>query len=231
MKVKALSWNIWCDGHFTEIADFLKFCDADVIGLQEVLPHSTKIPVIDFLTELGYEHVYFPVMEIDIETGGKEELGNAIFSKYPIVKSVSHKLSEKHMRIAGQADIDIAGTMAHVFCAHLKHTHQKPLETQDLQMKNLIKALPGDHVVVMGDFNATPESRPVKMLEAVLINTDKTSTPTWSVYPEGCTVCKPQAIDTRLDYIFVSKDMKASSFKVESSKGSDHLPISVSIQI
>jgi endonuclease/exonuclease/phosphatase family metal-dependent hydrolase len=170
-------------------------------------------------------------MDIPTASGETEELGNAIFSKYPIVNSRAHKLSEEHARLAVQADIDISGTILHVFCTHLKHTHQKPMDVQNLQAKNLIKALPSDHVIVMGDFNATPESEPVKMLGAVLSNTDKVLGPTWSVYPEGCSVCKPQALDTRLDYIFTSKDIKTSSFKIENSKGSDHLPLSVQVEL
>ena len=83
----------------------------------------------------------------------------------------------------------------------------------------------------MGDFNATPESETIRKMSEVLVDTDPTSAPTWSVYPAGCLVCNPQAIDTRLDYIFTTPDIKTSSFKVEQSKGSDHLPISVIAEI
>jgi len=51
------------------------------------------------------------------------------------------------------------------------------------------------------------------------------------MYPEGCEVCKPQKLDACLDYIFVSPDLEFESAKVEMSKGSDHLPISVSVRV
>lgn len=231
MKLKILSWNIWCDGHFSEISNFLTACNADIIGLQEVLPHSKQIPVINLMTKLGYYHVYFPVMEMVLENGETEELGNAIFSKYPIIESRVHVLSQQHKRIAVQADIDVSGTLLHIFCTHLKHTHHKPSELQDSQARSLVKVLPHNHVIVMGDFNATPDSMPIKIVEVVLSNTDTSFKPTWSVYPEGCSVCKPQSMHDRLDYIFISSDIKAVSSQVENSKGSDHLPISVMIQI
>jgi endonuclease/exonuclease/phosphatase family metal-dependent hydrolase len=68
-------------------------------------------------------------------------------------------------------------------------------------------------------------------MREVFDSVDDGMTPTWSQYPEGCDVCKPQKIDTRLDYIFVTKDIKFSDSRVESSKGSDHLPVSAIINV
>lgn len=231
MQLKILSWNIWCDGHFDEIAQFLKSFDADIIGLQEVLPHSKQIPVIDLLVSLGYGHIYVPVLTAHLLNGGSEEMGNAIFSRYPIINSKTHILSEEKKRIAIQADIKLSGNILHVFSTHLVHTHQEPSEIQELQVDNLIKILPEDKTIVMGDFNATYDSNAVKKMTEVLKDTDSSKSPTWSVYPEGCMVCKPKKIDTRLDYIFTSRDIKTTSPKVENSRGSDHLPISVLVEI
>jgi endonuclease/exonuclease/phosphatase family metal-dependent hydrolase len=227
MDIKIVSWNIWCDGHFDQIAEFLKGCNADIIGLQEVLSHSKQIPVVDLLTSLGYTHAYGQAFTMSLANGKTEEMGNAVFSKYPIVGSTVHALSEEKKRIAVQADINVSGTVLHVFSTHLVHSHQQPSEIQELQAETLIKALPKEKTIVMGDFNATPDSNAVKQMRSALVDTDPSSAPTWSVYPEGCPECKPQKIDTRLDYIFATADIKISSPKVESSKGSDHLPISV----
>lgn len=228
MDLKVVSWNIWDEGHFNEIAEFLKSSEADIVGLQEVLPFSKNIPIIEFLTSLGYEHVYAPAR---LQSGEKEEMGNAVFSKYPIIRSAVHVLSEENKRIAVQADISVEGKIVHVFSVHLLHTHQQPSGIQELQADNLLKVLPQEKVIVMGDFNATPESVAVQKMHSVLTDTDTMHTPTWSVYPEGCPVCNPQKIDTRLDYIFLSSDIKIITSKVENSKGSDHLPISAIVEV
>jgi len=228
MQLKVLSWNIWNEGHFDEIAQFLKSSEADIIGLQEVLPFSKSIPIIGFLTSLGYEHVYAPAR---LSSNEKEEMGNAVFSKFPIVSSAVHVLSEENKRIAVQADIAIEGETVHVFSVHLLHTHQKVSSIQELQAENLLKVLPQERVIVMGDFNATPESVVVQKMHSVLTDTNTTHTPTWSVYPEGCPVCNPQKIDTRLDYIFVSSDIKVVSSAVAISRASDHLPISAIVEV
>ncbi|MFA5877464.1 MAG: endonuclease/exonuclease/phosphatase family protein [Candidatus Paceibacterota bacterium] len=228
MQLKVLSWNIWDEGHFDEIAQFLKSSEADIIGLQEVLPFSKNIPIIEFLTSLGYKHVYAPAR---LSSGEREEMGNAVFSKYPIVSNAVHVLSEENKRIAVQADIAVEGKIVYVFSVHLLHTHQQSSGIQELQAENLLKVLPQERVIVMGDFNAIPESVAVQKMRSVLTDTDTTSAPTWSVYPEGCPVCNPQKIDIRLDYIFVSSDIKTITSTVEVSNGSDHLPISAIIEM
>ncbi len=77
-----------------------------------------------------------------LANGSSEEMGNAVFSKYPITQSKIHTLSEEKKRIAIQADINVSGTTLHIFSVHLVHTHQQPSAVQDLQAENLITILP-----------------------------------------------------------------------------------------
>ena len=229
MSLKILSWNIWINGYFDQVADFLKKSEADIIGLQEVVDNDPNRDIISFLKRLGYENVFDSV---EHSWGGKVYRdGPAIFSKHKIIRSETHILSQNDKRAAVQADIIVGDKTLQVFSTHLIHTHQKGSEEQDLQVSNLIKKLPTEYTILMGDFNATPESSVIKSMQKVLVNSDPSSTPTWSAYPEGCRICNPQKLDTCLDYIFTSKDLKISSFKVEESKASDHLPISVLIEV
>jgi endonuclease/exonuclease/phosphatase family metal-dependent hydrolase len=231
MRLNILSWNIWCDGHFDEVSRFLGASGADIIGLQEVLPEDATRNVIGYLTNLGYEHVFSPALKIRRGFFKREPMGNAIFSRYPIVGSETYALSEIESRVAVRADVNVGETVVHVFNTHLLHTHQRPSIVQDVQAANLIKVLLPARTIVMGDFNATPESAAVRRMRGVLVDADPESKPTWSVYPEGCGGCKPQAIDTRLDYIFASRDLATRSFSVGISRGSDHLPISVVVEV
>jgi endonuclease/exonuclease/phosphatase family metal-dependent hydrolase len=228
-QLKILSWNIWIDGHFDQITEFIKRADADIVGLQEVKDDDSSRDTIGFMTGLGYQYVFGPVKKGRV--GKMKNDGPAIFSKYPIRDSHIFNLSDVYNRVAVRADIEVGEKVIHVFCTHLLHTHQKQSEAQEIQVDNLIKVLPTEQTIVMGDFNATPEMYSINSMRKVLIDTDPNSNPTWSVYPEGCDGCNPRAIETRLDYIFVSKDIRFNSFKVESSKGSDHLPISVAVEI
>lgn len=231
MSLKILSWNIWINGYFDQIADFLKEVGADIIALQEVKDNDPERDIIGYLSSLGYQYASASVRHKHTDSEKVFSHGPAIFSKYPIQGPRAYVLSELKPRIALRADVKIGGETLHVFSTHLVHTHQEQWPEQDEQVTNLIEVLPQKRTILMGDFNAMPDSDVVQKMRKAMVDTDPSSSPTWSVYPEGCEACKPQAVDTRLDYIFTSKDIKTHSFKVHQSKGSDHLPISAVIEI
>ena len=229
MQIKILSWNIWCDGDFKQISDFLRASKADIIGLQEVVPGDKSRDVVSFLKILGYEHAVAPIGSVFSDG---RMITSAIFSKYPIRASKMHMLSEESPRQAVEVSIKIKSATLKVFSLHTKHTHQKESDIQNLQVENLIKVLPKEKVVVVGDFNATPNMKPIKRLREILVDTDLKSLPTVNADLFDCDVCdSKQTASTRLDYIFASEDLKIHSPKVESGIGSDHFPISVMIEI
>jgi len=232
MTLKIISWNIWEGKYLFDIIDFLKTASADVIGLQEVIQEKGgKANTAQLIAnELEYEFVYETDSEIK-KDGRRLDKGNAILSKYKILRNKTYILSETDKRSAIEADIKVGNTTLHVFNTHLIHTHQKLSDTQNFQAKRLIKVLPEGKIILMGDFNATPESDVVNNLSHVLKNTDASGAPTWSIYPEGCVGCNPKGVYFKLDYIFASKDIKSKLFEVGNSKGSDHLPISAIIEI
>lgn len=229
MSIKILSWNIWINGDFKQIANFLDKENADIIGLQEVKDDDSERPVIEYLRDLGYEFLFTPVKKVWHEKAFFD--GPAIFSKYKIKSHETYFLSEKETRAAIRADIQVEDKILHVFNTHLMHTHQYDSEIQNEQASNLVKLLPKNHTIVMGDFNAAPSSELIKKMQKVLIDSDPSAIPTWSMYPTGCNVCNPQKVDIKLDYIFTSKDLKLESFNVEISKASDHLPISAVVDL
>ncbi len=239
MNLKVLSWNIWGGQHLPEILEFIEKERPDVIGLQEVIEDldGTNNTAKIIAEKFGYEWFFYPTYEVDtarlyhLLKPRMVRMGNAILSKLPIAKTDVHQLSEEKGRFAVEAVIPANGKELHFYSTHLKHTHQESSELQDQQAQNLAEIMPKENAVLMGDFNATPDGNPVKIVGGVMKSTDAELKPTWSVYPEGCPVCKPQGLDTRLDYIFTSKDLTTGSFTIYDSKGSDHLPISVILKI
>ncbi len=231
MKIKILSWNIWCSSYFDKITEFLATCDADILGLQEVSLIDPARDVVSFLKGLGYQYVTGPAAEFTDDNNQHHVLNSAIFSKFPIIESKIHPLREGKRPSAVEARIRIGTEEVTVFSVHLKHSHQQPDQIQSEQVTTLKGILPLKKGIVMGDFNSVPESAVVQTLTEKYVHTDPTFSPTWSMYPEGCNVCKPQSVNTRLDYILVSPDLGFDSFQVGASKGSDHLPISVLLSI
>src|ERR1700680_1201011 len=112
MHLKILSWNIWYDGHFDEITRFLASFDADILGLQEVMPADPTRDTIRFLKRLGYQHAIAPVLAIKKD---RRTMSNAIFSKYPMVSTEIYTLSDADSRNALRADVNVGETTLHVF--------------------------------------------------------------------------------------------------------------------
>lgn len=134
--------------------------------------------------------------------------------------------------MAVKVNIRFGDKVLHIFNAHLVHTHQKESAVQNEQAENLIKIIPSELAVVMGDFNATPDSTPIRQMKKIMIDSDPASTPTLNAPLFDCPDCDAQTIPKiRLDYIFTSQDIKARSFKVHGAAGSDHLPISAIIDL
>jgi endonuclease/exonuclease/phosphatase family metal-dependent hydrolase len=230
MKLKLLSWNIWEKCNFEELKEFLKEKNADILCLQEVLVDDQTRDINSFLKDLGYSSAIGLSTSLEIDNK-IISIYNGVFSKNKIVKSFLHPISEKIDRGVVEAVIKIDDKMLHVFSVHLKHTHQQNSEFQNQQTDILISVIPDMLSVVMGDFNSTPNSYPINKMKREMIDTDTSSKPTWCLYEKGCPECKLSEIKLKLDYIFLSRDIKFQNFEVGNSKASDHLPILVDIEI
>ncbi len=231
MHIRLLSWNIWGGQFLPEVTGFLGHAHADIIALQESQEQDSEVNTAKTIAaSLGYEYVYARSMQYLV--GGREMYrGNAILSKYPITASAVHILSKEQSRTALQADIHIDEITLHVLSVHLIHSHQHPSPLQLEQTSSLLRAAPKEKTVIMGDFNSLPESEPIRVMQKTFTDTDPAKTPSWCLYPDGCEICKPERVEWKLDYIFVSRDIRFKNFRVGDSKGSDHLPILSDIQI
>ncbi|MBP6931323.1 MAG: endonuclease/exonuclease/phosphatase family protein [Candidatus Pacebacteria bacterium] len=241
MKLKILSWNIWCGTHLDEVIAFLKTADADIIGLQEVCVDGRGNIGELIAKELGYNYAHAAEMDIPVrfidpncapDDPRTMKFGPAILTRHKIIKSEVIKLTEEGRKLIIKSDIEIGSEVVHVFSIHLNHTHQTHSELQDAQVESLINIASEEKTIVMGDFNSLPGSSVIKKMNESLKDAEQGSTtPTWSVYKYGCQICLIDSVIHKLDYIFTSKDVRTDSFIVHESKGSDHLPLSAIIEI
>lgn len=224
MQITIASWNIWGGMFLPDVYKFLIKTDADIVALQEAEESDNTNTAEVIAKSLGYACVYTRSMGYEHD-GKRSYRGNAVLSKFPIVQSTPHILSSQQSRTAVQADIMVGDRVLHVVSVHLIHSHQKESSLQEEQAKNLINAVPKERTVIMGDFNALPESRAIQVMRKVFKDADLSGEPTWCLYPDGCEVCKPDKVQWKLDYMFCTPDITVSDFAVGDSRGSDHLPI------
>lgn len=223
--VKIASWNIFGGRDLPGVTACLKKLDADIIGLQEVLQEEdgSGNDAQKIAEALGYEWLYEPARVLDPSTSyvlrelGIERnmgWGNAIVSRYPMAGKTVHILSEERKRIALEATVDVGGESLHIFSTHLVHGGAPAAPVRLAQVEQLLAVVPASRSIVMGDFNATPESEVIRKIGEVMQHVDgKLARPTRTVH------------DERLDYLFTTRDIKAVESGIIDSNASDHLPI------
>jgi endonuclease/exonuclease/phosphatase family metal-dependent hydrolase len=233
-RLKVLSLNIWNrQGRWPErlplIRAELTALAPDVVGLQEVLRHEPEdgqppanVDQAHQIAEgLGYYSAYASAWNM----GGGLQFGNAILSRYPVLRARNLPLP---VAVAGEeprallfVELDAPCGRVPVFNTHLSwklhHGYVRERQVAFLaeQVQELAPVGSSFPPILMGDFNAEPDSDEIRYLRGF------TSRPGRSVYFADCfavagdgspgytfsranrfaaIVCEP---NRRIDYIFV----------------------------
>jgi endonuclease/exonuclease/phosphatase family metal-dependent hydrolase len=211
------------------IAKLILDAKADIVGLQEVDRGCERTQRRDLPAELGKltgMHAHF---EKNIPCQGGE-YGNAVLSRFPIkrAKNTHYKmLRPGEQRGVLQLVLDVQGREVLFMNTHLDHRSdgsERLLNVEEL--KPIVAAAGKMPVILCGDFNATPESRPSEKIRAFL-------TDAWTVAGQGegftIPVRKPAK---RIDYIWISKEtITPQKIEVLHSEASDHLPLIAELQL
>lgn len=184
-ELRVVTLNLW--GEQGPLATRLRLCQeqlaalsADVIALQEVREIPGRLPnTAQTLAEaLGYQHVFAPA----VEWGGGVE-GLAILSRLPLVRHRHHPLPHENIRggerrVLLRADVRHPGGVVAVFCTHLNYRLKHGVQREDqveVIDQHINAALaegsaegdPPRLAILMGDFNATPESDEIRFLKGL----------------------------------------------------------------
>lgn len=242
MKLKIMTYNIAAGRDFTngpgkpivrdpdKTASVIAAAAPAVCGLNEVdykLPRSNKIKLAQYLGDaIGYESAFAPAV-----TWAPGTYGNGFLSKYPIkevevfpIPDPAEKNEDKYYetRVILHAVVDFDGHLVDFYVTHFGLAHGEQV--------NAVKTLTGiiaaaEHpVILMGDFNVTTDDPVLDPIREILDDT-------FDVYPDksASTITFPSQdciseYRHKIDYIFVSHDIKTESVEIIESKVSDHKP-------
>ncbi len=224
----------------------LAFYEPDIFGIQEALPHQVT-DIASLLPKYNY-------VGIGRDGVGKGESSNIFFKKdrFKVLEENTFWLSETPEKISKGWDAALNRVCTYallkdnqskktfwVFNTHLDHIGELARTNSILLILSKIKTLNTKNypVIFMGDFNSEPTEERIihlktEMLDTQAISEEKPFGPsgTFNGFKHN------EAVTTKIDYIFLSKN---SPFKVkkyavlsdskELKYPSDHLPVYVAL--
>lgn len=236
--MKLIQANIWGGRLDKQIMDFLEAEQADIVCLQEAIDTKgdgmMSVTVSDIKQKIGYTHLFFsPVFSFNLmeKVAG---FGNAILAKFPISKQntiftrLEYKedfdfdIDDYNIRNLQHAVVEMNGKKVNVLNHHGHHVRShKDGDAETLRQCKIIaqyvEQLDGP-VILTGDFNLNPASESLEHINNILTNlsaTHKLKT-TRNQLTHKKEVC---------DYIFVSSDIKVTSFYASDELISDHMAL------
>lgn len=215
------------------IAEEIEKQNAQLVGLQEVDKNTDRNPY-DQTSELGKKLNMSSIFGKAIDGFGGE-YGNAILSKFPI-------LDKRHVIFKTFASGEYRSVVAIRTQVQKKtlwfstvHLDWYKNETQLQQMRelksfltNLKKEFPKDVFIVSGDFNSDPHSQLIKEFKG------EEWIDVWEKCGNGArggTFPSWLIIRRRIDYIFVSSNVKCDTAKVVCSNASDHCQLVATLYV
>jgi len=208
-------------------ADLIREQSPDIIALQEVSRGWLLDGSFDMLVwlsrELDMPYVWGPAAD--------SAWGSAILSRYPVSESHTEPMPNNNQiamdRSFTTARIELpGGEPLTVIASHLHHTTGQSVLREE-QIRALLQSWDGGpRTVILGDFNATPETGDIQLLREAGL---KDAFVAAGGDPGGGYTAPSLEPMQRIDYIWVSPDLGARDFSIFGGSASDHLGVAVTL--
>ena len=232
--MKIMSFNTQhCLGYIEQRIDFelmakaITDLGADVVGLNEMRgdgEHPEYTAQVEKLAELtGMKHYYF-AKAIDVKNKGP--YGNGLLSRIPIIKAEVIPIPDPQTRINGrryETRCILKAELEGGFTVLVTHFGLNPDEQQNA-VKTVTESLSADRCILMGDFNVTPENSVLEPIRSRMRDTAELFDFEKLSFPSD----KP---DRKIDYIFVTPDIKVIDADIPPVVASDHRPYIAEIDV
>jgi endonuclease/exonuclease/phosphatase (EEP) superfamily protein YafD len=215
VAVRVLVLNVHTEGSsFDEVARLIEDVQPDIVGLVEVDDR--------WLTGLAPALARF---HWRLEKPRNDNFGVALYTRSPLVASIEG-LGIALPSVVGTVDLGVV-KLSIILIHPLPPMSAVALTAQGDELDavaNRARGMP-DPVVVMGDFNATPWSRPYRRLLARSGLCDsRAGFGVQATFPASSAVLR-----IPIDHLLASCSVGVSERRVERDVGSDHLPIVVEL--
>lgn len=202
------------------LANIIEESQPDIVALQEISRGWVISGRLDMLTWLSQR------LDMPYISGPTTDplWGSAILSRYPILEYESYELPPRDLFILRGftvALIDISGgERLQVIATHFHHVEEDSVIRQQQSPVIIDFWDVADKTVILGDFNASPDSPEMIMLKQVgLVDA------ALQVSSSPANTFNSVSRYRRIDYIWVSPDLIVEEVFVPGTTASDHLPV------
>lgn len=210
---------------FQIMADAIKKCDADIVGLNEMRgkgidpDYTAQVEKLSKLT--GMENYYF-ARAIKFVVG---PYGNGFLSKYPIIKAETIPIpdpKEKKGSRLYETRCILKAKLSNGLTVLVTHFGLNPDEHENA-VKTVVENLGKEKCILMGDFNVIPDNEVLKPIREKMVDTADWFNEEKFSYPSD----NP---NRKIDYIFVSPDIKVIAADIPAIVAADHRPHTAEIE-
>lgn len=236
--------NSWSQGNRKEkVVQMILAQNPDILGVQEALHHQLEV-----LEEKLPNYIRIGVGRDDGEKDGeyaaiffhKEaftllDSGNFWLSQTP--STASKGWDAACYRICTWVKLQYGKQTLFVFNTHFDHEGILAQNESSKLIQRKIKEIAGNNkLILMGDFNMTPDNPAIQSLSKAFTNTQtsaKNKTPKLGTYND---FNLNEPVVRNIDYIFLQKIKKLTDFKILDTKidglyPSDHFPVVISVEM
>jgi endonuclease/exonuclease/phosphatase family metal-dependent hydrolase len=204
------------------IAALIKQEKADIVALQEVDKGVGRTARRDLIAELAALTGMTGVFSNNFHFQGGQ-YGNAILTRFPVLdRKNTHylMLNTNEQRGVLQLVLDAHGKKVLIMDTHIDYRPQDEERLLNVAELRQIVASTKLPVIICGDFNSTPESRPHQLMSRFVSDA-------WELSGKGPGFSFPSGRpDRRIDYIWISTNSIAPvNIWVPVTEASDHCPV------
>jgi endonuclease/exonuclease/phosphatase family metal-dependent hydrolase len=236
MQLKIMTFNTQhCLNYLTTKIDYeimaktIQEQSPDIVSLNEMRgegPGEGYDAQVDILAEKTGMHGYFAEA---ISFDGQNPYGNGLLSRFPILSAKTIPILCPEVRpykgyyedrCLLKAVLDVEGEMLTVMVIHVGLNPDEAERAID----TVLKHLPSERCVLMGDFNLTPDSPFIERIKERMKDA--------AAYIRGeCATYPSDAPNIKIDSIFVTEDITVEDAKIPATVASDHRPHTAALKI
>ena len=234
--MRVMTFNIQhCEDYFTQKIDYDEFASviknsgADIIGLNEVrgegVGEGYDAQAEILAKKLGFYYFFAPI--IHFNNGGP--YGNAFLSRYPVTSAEIIKIPDPEEKKYNDyyetrciINAEISAPCGNISLC-VTHFGLNPDE-QSNAVKAVLENIKKERFILTGDFNATPDCEILRPIKERLFDTAQSVSDGLLSYPSD----NP---DRKIDYIFVSRDIKVKNAQIMDTQVSDQRPYFTDIEL